>query len=226
MVVIRFTRFVLPLLLTCFVGPLRGQAGGLVADRPTLNALLGGSGFTETFGGYILAPGTAYNTGVSTLDSTSIVNSQGPNLVSPGLTFTGTNFQFDGVGYYNAVSREVLFNGNTMTINFASPTTAFGVDVRDFAGYSSTMTVTIYAPNDTTVLNTFSGISIADPAIFFGYQDPGGIGMVTLSDTGSWSPIITNLTFVPVPEPATDGLTACGLAIMLARSMRRRKSAA
>jgi len=225
MAVIRLDKFVLPMLLICLAGPLRGQTGGLLADRPTLNALLGGSGFTETFGGYFLAPGTALNTGASSLDSTSIINSQGPNLVSPGLTFTGTSLQFDAAGWYNAVSSELLFNGNTMNITFASPTIAFGLDVRDFAGYSSTMTVTIYAPNDTTVLNTYSGISLSNPAVFFGYQDPGGIGMVTLSGSGSWSPIITNLTFVPIPEPGTDGLMAGGLAIMLAVAMRRRKSA-
>jgi len=218
-------RFLLPLLLAFSAGPLLAQGGNVVPNRTALNGILGGSGFTETFGGFTLASGTdlAFS-GVDSFDSTSIVDSQGPNLVAAGVTYTGTMLQWDAPGYFNAVSNEILFNGTTLTVTFASPTPAFGVDVRDFHGYTDTMTVTVYAPNDTTVLNTFSGISIADPAIFFGFQYSGGIGMVTFADTGSWSPIITNLTFTPVPEPKSEALVAGGLAMLLLVSFLRRIS--
>lgn len=216
-------KYLISLLLTFSVGPLLGQSGGLVADRPTLNGLLGSSGYTETFGGFTLTPGTAMSFGgVNSFDFTSIVDSQGPNLVQQGVTYSGTTLQWNAPGYYNAVSNEILFNGGSITLTFATPTPAFGVDVRDFSGYSNSMTVTIYAPNDVTVLNSFSGINITDPAIFFGYQDPGGIGMVTFTNGGGWSPIITNLTFTPIPEPSSVALIACGLVMMLAVSMQRR----
>jgi hypothetical protein len=194
-------RFLLPLLLAFSAGPLLPQSGSIVADRATLNGILAGSGFKETFGGFTLSSGTALAfSGVNSFDSTAIVDSQGPNLVASGVTYAGTTLQWDAPGYFNAVSNEILFNAPTITVTFASPTPAFGVDVRDFHGYTDTMTVTVYAPNATTVLNTLSGISISDPAIFFGYQYSGGIGMVTFTDTASWSSIITNLTFAPVPK--------------------------
>jgi hypothetical protein len=216
-------KFVLPLLLALTAAPLLGQSGGLVANRSTLNGILGTSGFTETFGGFTLSPGTAMSfAGDNSFDSTSIVDAQGPNLVRSGVTYTGTTLQWDSPGYFNAVSNEILFNSPSITITFAAPTSAFGVDVRDFSGYINAMTVTVYGPDDVTVLNTYSGITITDPAIFFGYQNPGGIGMVTLTDGGSWSPIITNLTFTPIPEPSSVALLACGLTMTLAISARRR----
>jgi hypothetical protein len=215
-------KFLGALLLAGLVTTVRGQTGGLVADRPTLNGILGGSAYTETFAGYTQSAGTATNIGATSLDSTTILNSQGPNLVAPGVTYTGSDLQWNAPGYYDAVSNEIMFNGGSITLTFAAPTNAFGVDVRDFHGFSANMTVTVFAPNDTTVLNTYSGITIADPAIFFGYQNSGGIGAVTLSSDGGWSPIITNLTFAPVPEPPALALMASGLAILLLAVTGRR----
>jgi hypothetical protein len=195
----------------------------VVPDRPTLNGILGGSAYTETFAGYTQSAGGAMGfPAVSSLDSTTIVGTQGPNLVAPGVTYTGTDLQWNAPGYVNAVSNEILFNGGSITITFATPTDAFGVNVRDYQGYSAIMTATVFAPNDTTVLNTFTGISITDPAIFFGYQDPGGIGAVTLTSNGGWSPIISDLTFAPIPEPASVRLIAGGLGAVLVLAERRR----
>jgi hypothetical protein len=161
--------------------------------------------------------------GVSSFDSTSIVDSQGPGLVAAGVTYSGAELQWDAPGYYNAVSNEVLFNGASITLTFATPTDAFGLNVRDFAGYSATMTMTIYAPDNVTVLNTYTGISIGDPATFVGYQYSGGIGEVTLTNNANgWSPIISSLTFAPIPEPPPVALMACGLATLLGVSGRRR----
>jgi hypothetical protein len=86
------------------------------------------------------------------------------------------------------------------------------------------MTVTIYAADDTTVLNTFTGIAIAHPPIFFGYQDSSGIGRVVFASGGAWSPLIDNLTFSPVPEPSTLGLLAAGLAALVGAARRRRRA--
>jgi hypothetical protein len=213
-----------PLLLALLVAPFLARGQTLVADRPTLNGILAGSAFTETFQGFTLFPGIGQVfTGVNTVDSTSIMNSEGPGLVAPGLTFSGTSVQWDAAGYYNAPSTELLFNSSTITIDFSSPTIAFGLDVRDFSGFSATMVVTVYGADGTTVLGTYSGISIGDPSIFFGFQDAAGIGKVTLTNNAnSWSPIIDNLTFEPVPEPSPFALIGCALAVALAVSAFRR----
>ncbi|MSU69384.1 MAG: PEP-CTERM sorting domain-containing protein [Opitutaceae bacterium] len=199
--------------------------GGVVVNRPTLNGLLGGSAYTETFeSGFITLPsGGALTFGINLLDSSSMINSQGPNIVGPGVRFTGTNLQWDDLGYYSAPSREILFNGNTLTIDFTSATSAFGLDVRNFSGFLATMDVTIYATNDTTVLNTFTGITITHPPIFFGYQDAGGIGRVTFKNlSNGWSPIIDNLTFAAIPEPSIPLLLGAGLVTLMIAVRRRR----
>jgi hypothetical protein len=223
----RAITFIRPFFLVLLVGPLMGQSGSTVASQTALNAILGSSAFTETFQGYTLASGTAVTaTGVTSLDSTSIVNAQGPGLVGRGITYsgpTGGQLQWDAPGYFNAASEELLIDlMPTITLTFTAPTDAFGVNVRDFQGYTNSMTVTIYGADHTTVLNTFSGITITDPAIFFGYQYSGGIGTVVLTDSGSWSPILSNLTFAPVPEPPTVALIAGGLSVVFWFLLRKR----
>jgi len=232
----RAIAFIRPFLLALVAGPLMGQSGSTVANQTALNGILGSSAYTETFQGLALASGTAaVAPGFTSLDSTSILDFEtigvaGPGLVGPGVIYSAPNggsVQFDAPGYYNAASEELLISGGTaITVAFSTPTDAFGVDVRDFQGFSTTMTVTIYGADNATVLNTFSGITLTDPAIFVGYQYSGGIGMVTFSDTESWSPILSKLTFSPVPEPPTATLIAGGLAVVLGFSVRRRFSVA
>ena len=210
-------------------GPLAAQAGGLVPDRTTLDAITGSLGVTETFESYNLAAGTALTfTGINVFDSTVPLNGQGPGLVDPGVTFSGSLLQWDAATYFGAPTKEILFNSSTITIDFAVPTIAFGVDVRDFAGYSDMMSAAIYAADGTTLLATFSGGSAValggGTPVFFGYQDSSGIGRVTLTMQASpWSPLIDNLQFIPVPEPSTGVLLGAGLAWPLLAVRRRAK---
>ena len=137
--------------------------------------------------------------------------------MSSGISFSGSDLQINGTGYYNAPQTEILFNGGSISIAFTNPTLGFRLDVRDFAGFSATATVAVYAANKTTVLYQTTSLSIADPAVFFGYQYTGGIGLVTLTTTqgDNWSPIIEDVTFAPIPEPSTAGLLALGAGILL-----------
>ncbi len=210
--------------------------GAALADRPALQAVLGGPGTLEDFESYVVAvPGTADAMGVELLDSTTIVNGQGPGLVVPGVTFTappGDGLQWDDVGYVGAPSKEILVGvpaGQPLGIDFAGAVGAFGVDLRAFTGFSATATMTIFAADDTSVIGVLSSLSLGGGGspIFAGWEDAGGIGRVELTQTDwPWSPIIDNLEFgshdgTPVPE-AGSTLASLGLALAGLASLRRR----
>jgi hypothetical protein len=192
-------------LFLALTGPALAQ---VIADRTTLNSLVGASGKTVDFESYSVASGGAIVlSSVSTLDSTTVVNSQGPNLVPAGVSFTfnsGFNLQWNGSSYYKSPSREILSNQNPLQISFTVAAKAFGVDLRAYAGYPATATVTVYAADNSTVLSTTTNLSLntSGVPIFFGYQSAAGIGRVVLTNSGqSWSPIIDNLTFSTITEP-------------------------
>jgi hypothetical protein len=201
----------------------------VIADRTTLNSILGASAVTADFEGFSVASGNATNvSGVTQLDNGTLVNGQGPALVPAGVTIIfpgGGNLQWNGAGYYSAPSREILTNvNNAIEIQFTTAAKAFGVDLRAFAGYTETVTATVYAADKTTVLSTNSSLSPSSSgtALFYGYQSVSGIGKVVFSQTpNNWSPIIDNLTFAAIPEPATVSLLAGGL-LLLAGHRRRR----
>jgi hypothetical protein len=201
----------------------------VVADRTTLNSILGASAVTADFEGFSIATGGAVDvSGVTQLDNGTLVNGQGPALVPAGVTFLfpgGGNLQWNDNGYYSAPSREILTNvNNAIEIQFTNATKAFGIDLRAFSGYTETITATVYGADKTTVLSTIPNLSpsSAGTALFFGYQSASGIGKVTFSQTpNNWSPIIDNLTFAPIPELPPHVLLGGGLVIV---AMARRRT--
>jgi len=194
-------------------------AAQLIPDRTTLDGILGSEGVLANFEGFTITAGSAINTTAVTLDAFAIVDGQGPGLAPPNVTFFGTfggNLQWDDANYFGAPSREILFNssGKSLSFDFGVPATAFGLDIRDFVGYTDIVTVTIYAPDRVSVLGTFGGIVLDTTGVpvFFGYQAAGGIGRVTLSQVNnSWSPLIDNLAFTPIPEPSAWALFLAGI---------------
>jgi len=204
------------------------HAGILVPDRSTLSTILGASAVTEGFEAYSITAGSATDFG-ATLDATTVLNGQGPGLVVPGVSFStaGPSLQLDASGYFGAPSNELLSNSNGLTIDFSSPQQAFGVDLRDFAGYLNTATVIVYAANNTTVLDTYSNIGLGGTPVFFGYENSSGIGSVFLTGTEPWSPIIDNVEFGSVagaaPEPSTIMMLLGGAGVVALA--RKRKSA-
>ncbi len=202
--------------------------GQVIADRATLNSIVGGSATTvdfQSFSGMSSASAVVI-AGISALDSTTVANSQGPNLVPAGVLFKFPNVgdpQWNDAGYFGAPSREILSNHSPLEINFAVAATAFGLDLRAFQGYPSTATVTVYAADKSTVLATIPNLSLATSGvpIFFGYRATGGIGKVLLENSGqSWSPLIDNLTFTVIPEPSGCALLGCGIVLLVC--VRRR----
>ena len=120
--------------------------------------------------------------GVTTLDSTTVANGQGPGLVIGGFSISSSELQWNGNGYYG-LSTESVSGSDPLTIDFTSLTRAFGVDLETYSGFPNTFNATVYATDNTTVIGMISGISVPTPsAVFFGFQDTAGIGSVTFSD--------------------------------------------
>ena len=70
--------------LALLTGSLFAQTG-VVIDRAALNGILGGSAYTETFSGYPLSSGSAlYFPAITTLNSTTLINSYGPGCYEAG----------------------------------------------------------------------------------------------------------------------------------------------
>lgn len=203
----------------------------VIPDRTTLNSIVGASGKTVDFETFSIGSGGATSAGVAVLDFNTIASGQGPNLVLAGVTFSvpAGNIQWDGINYYSSPSREILGNASnsTLTITFTNPTKAFGLDLRAFNGLGATASATVYGSDNTTVLSTIPGINLPSSGapVFFGYQSASGIGKVVLTQNNyGWSPIIDNLTFVPIPEPSVAQLLTGGLALLVLIRRRRHRA--
>ena len=208
----------------------RVSAGTIISDRTQLNTILGGSGVTENFENYNVPDGNGDEL-QATLDSSTVVNGQGPGLVVNGVTFVAgsSNLQWNGANYFGSPSKELVALSQTMNIDFSVPVNAFGLDLRAFTGFGDTATVTIFGTDDSTVLDTISSIGLAGTGVpvFFGYQDIAGIGKIELTQQSlSWSPMIDNLTFgqsaaASTPEPSTVlGLGLLGLGALVKRQLK------
>lgn len=208
---------------------------GEISSQAALETVLGGVGTLETFQGFSVASGNAASIGCATLNSSAICSGQGPGLVVPGIdiTFGSGGGQWDGANYYGSTSEEILSGspaGQPLAVTFTTSVSAFGVDLRAFAGFPATATVTILGLDDTTVIGTISGVSLGTDGIpvFVGWEDTSGIGEVEFTQSGqAWSPIIDNLQFgTAVPEPASSVLFGVGLTLIAALRQRlnRRRS--
>ena len=209
----------------------RVSAGTIISDRTQLNTILGGSGVTENFENYNVPDGNGDGL-QATLDSSTVVNGQGPGLVVNGVTFVAgsSNLKWNGANYFGSPSKELVADGQQlMNIDFSVPVNAFGLDLRAFTGFGDTATVTIFGTDDSTVLDIISPIGLAGTGVpvFFGYQDIAGIGKIELTQQSwFWSPIIDNLTFgqsaaASTPEPSTVlGLGLLGLGALVKRQLK------
>lgn len=211
---------------TSFAGP--------VGTRIALQTLLGGPGTLEDFEAFSIAPGGSATMSCVVLDALAICNGQGPGLVVPGVAFSfGTGGgQWNAPAYFGSTSKEILSGspaGQPLVIDFTTSVNAFGVDLRAFTGFADTATMTIFATDDVTPIGTIPGIALpgSGALVFAGWEDVGGIGMVTLTESlNSWSPIIDNLEFgmmTVVPEPSTPAL-ACLIAVGTVATIRGRRS--
>ncbi len=133
--------------------------------------------------------------------------------------------QLDAPGYYGATNYEITAEG-PLAITFDLPQTGFSIDLRDFAGYGGSDTISVYATDGTTLLNTYT-VSL-DGAIrtFNDAGESAPIGVVVLSTIPSegWTGILQSVTYgnTAIPEPATSALFGAGILALAAMFRRKR----
>lgn len=206
----------------------------VVADRATLNALLGASAVTENFNLLTNAPVGGQGTLDGVLNNGTDVPGLGTGRVLPGVEFSrvGTpNYQDDlfmpQSGYFGFANPALLSGSSQLQIDFTTATSAFGLGLLEYQTFADRVSFAIYGADDSTLLSTEEFYSVNSPTseVFFGFSAAGGIGRVVLTGVQAWSPIIDDLTFGQangtVPVPATLPLLALGIA---GWTMLRRRS--
>jgi len=171
----------------------------VLANRAALNTLLGASAVTDDFESYPIADGDAiyFNPAVLNLNSSTIINAQGPNLVNSGASYVcpSTGIQWNGNNYYSLPTRTILCNDTYIDIVYTAPVQAMGFDIFGYNGYGFSGSAEVYGTSgliETVPIST----SGAPSSIFFGYEYTSGITSVRLIDnTHSWSPIINDHTY-------------------------------
>jgi hypothetical protein len=165
-----------------------------ITDRGTIYAILGAGAVTEDFETYLIDPGDLKKLYVPILDSTTIVNGQGPGLVKQGATYvsgsgvTGDKFIVMGDGREGLVTQTLAAFINhqvptTMTIEYHPPVLAMGLDLLDFGGFSHTTTVSVFDPTG-ALIESFDIFINGPTGVFFGYEAD-AIGSVRLTGQAS-----------------------------------------
>lgn len=210
------------LIALCCAVPL-GASAQQINDRATLNSLLTSS-VTDDFESFDIGSGGATTTDVSSLDSGSVVNGQGPGLVNPGATYSGDgSIQWNGDQYYNIATKSILDNSSngTLKIDYANGTQAMGLDANNFVGFGYSGQMDVY--NGASLVGTvkFNLAGNGGETVFLGYQNAAGITSVVISSpTYSWSPIIDNHTYGVVPEPFSMATLGIGALALLRRKRK------
>lgn len=237
-------RLLLPIiLLTTTVGLLSIDVGnaGQIATRAELDTYLGAGAVSEDFEAFSIDPGVMLDIQPSglPLDSAGVLAGQGPNLVVPGVEFSGYSSEalitWAGASqYFGNASKGLLGEEFTLTVDFTQPTEAFGLDLLDTLSPTTpdNAYIQVYAENDTDVIAEFP-FTIQLPGsspIFFGYSDVNGIGKAVFSsDASSYSPFVDDLTFgAPslIPEPSSVAMLLGGAVGLLVFGRRRKRKPA
>lgn len=171
-----------------------------IANRPALNAILGSNQILEDFESFVIAPNSAVNLNVSSMDSTTIANAQGPGLVEPCCKYvdpSGVQLQWNGNGYQGLSTKTILGNGTIPMIEIYYPAPgvhAMGVDVFGFLGFPYQGAAAFWDTNNNFLGSFPFNVVGGNVPTFVGWANiaPAGIGKVQIRGSAgwSWSPIL------------------------------------
>ncbi len=195
-----------------------------IQTRAELNTILGSAAITDDFEIFQQVAGS-FVTFEGDLDSTRIIEGQGPNLVNPGASYgpgqSGWANYLYAAGYQGLPSQMFQSESKSFDIRFSSPVYAAGVDITSFYTGGMATHVFFFFENSTFVDVPF--IARAGQTDFVGWREEGGIYSIRVWNEGSGanSPLLDNSTYggTPVPERPT-ATPLCGLC---AAFLRRRK---
>jgi len=153
----------------------------------------------EDFESYVVATGNAENTGVFSIDDTTITGTgQGPGLVADGVTYRcngGAGMQWNGPAWFGQVSKNVLGNTSDGAVYFDldAPATSVSFDLSAFDGFPDNAVMTIRNSGG-SVIFTSGSISLPSATpVPFSYSGS-DIRFVEIQGSNfSWSPILDNL---------------------------------
>ena len=201
----------------------------LIADRGSLDLLLGGNGITENFESFSVPVGSAIGAAPILDSSTGTGGYVVDGIVVTNITSNrlSDSLQWNGTDYFGQTSQNIVSAGGTLNINFNNSITAFGLDLGVFSGYPDTASITVYGADGITVIASISNISLGSSGgidTFIGFYGVGPIGAVNISGS-QWSPLVDNVSFgnVVIPIPAAVWLFSSGL-IGLIGIARRKKA--
>jgi hypothetical protein len=167
-----------------------------LASQSQLSSKLGAAEVIETFEGKVPLPNQQLHTTAASLNST---NSDW--ISRPGATYSASELYLNVDGYYGLSTRTLAdaTRGRPITISYDIPTIAMGFDLQGYVGYCSDGTVNVYGPTNALL----ASISVS-AGQFFGWEDPAGIGRVTLSVPAGCYLMIDNHGYgqgVPIGAP-------------------------
>jgi MYXO-CTERM domain-containing protein len=189
-----------------------------IFSQGQLSAILGAGETMEDFeGAGMLPPGQIAISGG--LDSSTIVGGSGPGLVKPGARYDSPFLFWNDNGYFGLNTRTLGdssgWRGLGITITYTQPVTAMGFDMQGYSGYDMSGVVNVYDTSN----NLISSTNVNGG--FFGWDNAGGIGSVTINNYNGGYIMIDNHGYgMATPEPAPFAALGLGALAVLRRKRR------